>query len=201
MDKSAFETQGPPGTTISIHPFTARELWYVAICCKGWKDADREQGGFVRISPTEIAIADMDAFRAIHKVGSGFNKADWYVKFNDSPQPGIFAMIDPKQHAARRRLFAQAFANSSIVTYEAVIRAKIDTAVSKIRRDASSGAADILKWFTFMTTDVMGELSFGKSFDMLQKEEASPRRRDIMNNSDTLSTHRKLHTSATLKQP
>lgn len=127
----------------------------------------------MRISPTEVAVADLDASRAIHKVGSGFNKAEWYMKFTESPRPGIFAMLDPKQHAARRRLFAQAFSNTSITKYEPIVREKIDVAVSKIKRDAERGTADILKWFTFMATDVSGELSFGKSFGMLQVEEVS----------------------------
>lgn len=31
-----------------------------------------------------------------------------------------------------------------------------------------TGAADIFKWWTFMATDVIGELSFGESFRMLE---------------------------------
>lgn len=80
-------------------------------------------------------------------------------------------MTDPKEHAARRRLFAQSFSNTSLLRFEPVIRKKVEIALSKIKRDAEAGTADLLKWFTFMSTDVMGELSFGKSFDMLQQEE------------------------------
>ena len=43
-------------------------------------------------------------------------------------------------------------------------------AVSKINRDAKIDKADILKWFTFMATDVIVELSFGESFHMLEQE-------------------------------
>lgn len=31
-----------------------------------------------------------------------------------------------------------------------------------------TGTADIFKWWTFMATDVIGELSFGESFRMLE---------------------------------
>ncbi|KAJ9665637.1 hypothetical protein H2201_004329 [Coniosporium apollinis] len=88
-------------------------------------------------------------------------------------------MTDPKQHATRRRLFAQPFSNSSITTFEPAIRRKVDLAVSKIKRDAEESSADILKWFTFMATDVAGELSFGTSFDMLQHEQKTPYIRDL----------------------
>lgn len=130
------------------------------------------KGAFVRISPDEIATADLSSIKHVYRVGSHFRKADWYQKFNESAHPGIFSMVDAKQHAARRRLFAQSFSNSSIIKFEAQIRQKIDTAISKIRRDATQGdrKTDILKWWTFMATDVIGELSFGTSFNMLEQE-------------------------------
>jgi hypothetical protein len=31
------------------------------------------------------------------------------------------------------------------------------------------GVADVLKWWTFFTTDVIGELTFGDSFRMLEQ--------------------------------
>jgi len=83
-------------------------------------------------------------------------------------------MVDPKQHATRRRLFAQAFSNSNMLTLEPTIKERVKTAISKIRRDALVGNADVLKWFTFMATDISGELSFGKSFEMLQQEQVCP---------------------------
>lgn len=30
------------------------------------------------------------------------------------------------------------------------------------------GVADVFKWWMFMATDIIGELSFGRSFDMLE---------------------------------
>ncbi|KAL2351032.1 cytochrome P450 [Cryomyces antarcticus] len=116
-------------------------------------------GHYVRISPSEVSVSDLDGFRTIHRIGSGFNKSEWYQRFNKSPHPGVFAMTDPKQHATRRRLFAQSFSKSSILTFEMVVRQRIDLAVAKIKRDAEQGSADILKWFTFMATDVSAVLA------------------------------------------
>lgn len=97
-------------------------------------------------------------------------------------------MSDPKQHATRRRLFAQAFSNSTIQTFEPAVREKVDLAVAKIKRDAEQDSADILKWFTFMATDVTGELSFGKSFEMLQHEQVSTMRSKAWDNCAPLTT-------------
>lgn len=35
------------------------------------------------------------------------------------------------------------------------------------------GVADVFKWFLFMATDVIGELTFGESFRMLELGEVS----------------------------
>ncbi|KAJ9604715.1 hypothetical protein H2200_010829 [Cladophialophora chaetospira] len=131
-------------------------------------------GPFVRVSPDEIAVADLASIKQIYRVGTNFLKSPWYQKFNESPHPGIFSMIDAKEHATRRRLFAQSFSKTSLGRFETQIRKKVDTAVSKIDRDMKVDKADILKWFTFMATDVIGELSFGESFNMLEGEMVRP---------------------------
>ena len=128
-------------------------------------------GQYVRITPDEVAISNLDAFRSIHRIGSEFNKSPWYAKFvSDQKSPGIFAMTDPKVHAARRRLFAQQFSNSAILGYDQMVRQHAERAVSKIHRDALAGNADVLKWWTFMATDLSASLSFGKSIGMLDSE-------------------------------
>lgn len=128
-----------------------------------------------------------------------------YQKLNPGP-PGVFAMVDPKQHATRRRLFAQPFSNSNMLTLEPTIKERIKTAVSKIRRDALAGNADVLKWFTFLATDISGELSFGKSFEMLQQEQVCPLDRHILSVCQQEDQHqpnacRKHHISRTSKLP
>lgn len=128
-------------------------------------------GSTVRISPDEVAISDLNAFSQIHKIGSGFLKTTWYAALTPGREPGIFAMRDPHQHAARRRLFARAFSNSSLRrNWEDEVRRKAELAVRRIKEDASkdTNGADILKWWTLMATDVIAHLSFGESFNMLE---------------------------------
>jgi hypothetical protein len=51
-----------------------------------------------------------------------------------------------------------------------MVKEKVRLAVSKIKRDAAAKEADIFKWWTFMTTDVISHLSFGEYLNMLQQE-------------------------------
>jgi cytochrome P450 len=129
-------------------------------------------GDVVRIAPNEVAVADVTGVSQIHKIGSGFLKSDFYAKLTPSREPGIFAMQNPHDHAARRKLFARAFSNSSMKgIWEAEIRRKITLAVSQIKHAASQPGegVDILKWWTLMATDVITHLSFGESFGMLEQ--------------------------------
>ncbi|KAF9888504.1 hypothetical protein FE257_008611 [Aspergillus nanangensis] len=129
----------------------------------------RAYGPIVRISPHEIATCDPDAFTSIHRIGSGFLKSPWYDTISSAPEPGIFMMRDPKEHAARRKLFARAFSKNALgKNWGSVIRAKVDKAVEQLKSEGKGkGEVDILKWWTLMATDVIGHLSFGQSFNML----------------------------------
>jgi cytochrome P450 len=143
---------------------SGRRIFYV-------DDLHQQYGGVVRIAPNEIAISDIAGVSQIHKIGSGFLKSAFYENFTLSRSPGIFAMRDPHAHAARRKLFARAFSNTSIKSnWETEVRRRADLAVQKIKLDASGAqkGADILKWWTLMATDVIAHLSFGESFEMLE---------------------------------
>jgi cytochrome P450 len=134
-------------------------------------------GPLVRISPTEVAVADVESFQKIHRAGSGFNKSVWYEKLNNNPKPGIFSMRNPKEHAARRKLFARSFSKTYLrQNWESVVLEKVRLAVAKIKRDAEDDVADVLKWWTFLATDVSGTLMFGESFRMLELGEVSIRK-------------------------
>ncbi|KAK6208643.1 cytochrome p450 [Colletotrichum tabaci] len=147
---------------LKLHTLTGRRMHYV-------HSLHHRYGPVVRISPLEVAVADPEGFAAIHKIGAGFLKGPWYATTAVGVDPGIFSMVDPKQHAARRRLFSRAFTGASLRrNWEPVVREKVERAIERIRTDALGGTADVLKWWTLMTTDVIAQLSFGESFDMLE---------------------------------
>lgn len=155
---------------LRFYTLTGRRIFYT--------DALHQQfGGVVRISPTEVAIADISAVSQIHKIGAGFLKSTFYQKMTPTREPGIFAMRDPHAHAARRKLFARAFSNSSLrMNWEGDVRRKAELTVQKIKDDASSAekGADVLKWWTLMATDVIAHLSFGESFNMVELGKQTP---------------------------
>ncbi|TDZ33989.1 putative sterigmatocystin biosynthesis P450 monooxygenase STCB [Colletotrichum spinosum] len=128
-------------------------------------------GPVVRVSSYQVAVADPNEFNTIHRIGSGFLKTPWYeaIGANSGFGIGLFHIIDPKIHGPRRKLFARALSAANIrQNCQGVVREKVVKAVDKIRAEAAGGSADILKWLLLMTSDVIGQLSFGESFGLLE---------------------------------
>ncbi|KAJ9606210.1 hypothetical protein H2200_009171 [Cladophialophora chaetospira] len=144
---------------------------------------DGGEGSFVRIAPNEIAVCDIDAVGQIHRVGTSFTKAAWYQ--NQSPTQtndetcGVFGLRDPLKARERRKYFQQAGTKATVVKWEPIIVGIVDAAVSKIKRDAIRGKADIAKWFTMMAADVISSLAWGEPFDMVKGEKKPQLIKDI----------------------
>lgn len=53
--------------------------------------------------------------------------------------------------------------------FETLVFGRVQLAVEKMEGEIRTrGAADVFKWWLFMATDIIGELSFGESFHMLE---------------------------------
>ncbi|KAF4549872.1 Cytochrome P450-like protein 63 [Elsinoe fawcettii] len=123
-------------------------------------------GSVVRSSPTEVAVNDADAVRTIQCTAGGFDKAPWY----DLTGPGLIGMRDRTKHSQRRRLLAHALSNSYLTNFEPLVRAKVDLVVQKMRDEYNHrGNTDVFKWFSLMATDIIGDLTFGSSFQMIEQ--------------------------------
>lgn len=129
----------------------------------------------VRLTPNEVGVADLSASKQIHNVSKPFLKSSWYRELTpfEDQEHGVFSMIVPQECLRSRKLFAQALSKGSVYKWEDHIKRCVDLVIQKIKRDASTGSADILKWWTFMTIDVLGEVAFGESFQCLEQEQVS----------------------------
>ncbi|KAL4951900.1 cytochrome P450 [Aspergillus filifer] len=129
-----------------------------------------EYGPIVRISPNTVDISDIPAAREIHRIASPFLKAPWYRLLNRKDGESIFSTTDPDYHRRHRRLLSSPLSDVNLRTVEPLVQSRIQLAMHRIREEgySSRGAADIYKWFFFMATDIIGELSFGDSFRMLE---------------------------------
>lgn len=127
-------------------------------------------GPIVRCGPNELAISDVQAHRKIHGINPVFDKSDWYRSLSDFDRDGII-MMNGKAHAARRRLLSKQFGKSHLRQHwEEHVRECVVLAVSRIREGLELGCpVDVLKWWTFMASDVVAKLMFGESFHTLEE--------------------------------
>lgn len=126
----------------------------------------------MRVAPNEISVSDIATYHEIHKVGTKFTKAPWYQKLSpkqyDDNTCAVFGIRDHKKAAARRKLFLQAGNPATVREWESQVVQIIDLTVERIRDELNShGKADIMKWWSYMTTDVLGKIAFGESFEMV----------------------------------
>lgn len=116
-------------------------------------------------------MSDLKAYHEVHRVGSGFLKSPWYRKFRAPDASGsidVFSAIDPRMHGARRKMLARPFSNTSLRdNWENVVIEKVKTTVGQIKAESKSqGRVDVLKWWTYMTTDTIAMVAFEEDFRM-----------------------------------
>jgi cytochrome P450 len=141
--------------------------------------AEWKVGPIVRIAPKEVAVADIKACKDIHKIGTKFTKdRSWYQGQSytqvDDETCGVFGVCDPRKAAHRRKFFQQAGTKAAVVQWEDCIRKLTHLAVAKIKLYAErDGKVDIVRWWMMMMADISSNITFGQSFEILEKETVS----------------------------
>ncbi|KAB8235967.1 cytochrome P450 [Aspergillus alliaceus] len=118
--------------------------------------------------------------REIHRIGSGFLKSPWYTLLNRKDTQSIFTTTDPKFHNAHRRLLSSPMSELSLKSMEPLIESRVRLTIQKMQEEMKArGVADVYKWWFFMATDIIGELTFGDSFHMLEQGKKNQYAKDI----------------------
>ncbi|CVL12932.1 related to pisatin demethylase cytochrome P450 [Fusarium proliferatum] len=122
-------------------------------------------GDIVRIGPSEISIATPSSFRPIHAPSSPVIKSPFY----GITHPWVMLLSErrKKEHAIRRKAWDRAFTTKALRDYEHRVLKYTKLLTDRIE-EANGKPFNIALWVNFYTFDIMGDLSFGKSFDLLE---------------------------------
>ena len=150
------------------HPYIVREL-------------HKKYGDVVRTAPGELSFANAVAWDDIYSNRAGanseaFRKSEiWHGNPGGGPS-SVFVTIDPKKHARIRRFLDPAFSERATLRQEPILREYADLCITKLRARLFKGSTtiNICDWFNFFLFDTIGDLSFGESFDCLEKCEHEP---------------------------
>lgn len=116
--------------------------------------------------------------RGLHDIyghGKRLQKADFYNAF--PAIKGVYNThnaIDKTVHGRKRRVMSQAFSEAALKGMEDVMLLHVRQLCSKLsandeveNKEQKGIVRNMGNWFSYLSYDVMGELCFGKSFDML----------------------------------
>ncbi|KAJ6569111.1 cytochrome P450 monooxygenase [Mycena capillaripes] len=146
----------------------------------------QKYGPFLRISPTEISIADPEALSVVYAHGSGTTKSSFYDAFV-SIERGLMNSRDRQQHARKRKIVSHIFSPKSVLEFEPHIRRYVGMLIAQWDRlydaalkggsgDEGEGGwighsgrlwLDCLPWCNYLAFDIIGDLAFGAPFGMI----------------------------------
>ncbi|KAL4886425.1 cytochrome P450 [Aspergillus karnatakaensis] len=135
----------------------------------------KKYGKALRLEPNLVSICTPNAIKTMYGVGTKFEKAMFYTRGPKEKQLllNLASTTDKTVHARKRRIISHAMSESAIRSYEPTILNKI-ALFSKGLSDPNSFGGEyknMARWFSYLTYDIMGQLTFSQSYDMLTKDD------------------------------
>jgi cytochrome P450 family 628 len=119
-----------------------------------------------------LSIADPQALQAVH-LNPRCLKGPWYQVL--APDSSVQTDRDASSHGARRKVWDRGFSSKALRNYEPRVTHYTDKLLARIDSHVQQGRTtplDASLWFNFYSFDVMGDLSLGESFGMLDRGKA-----------------------------
>ncbi|KAH7137938.1 cytochrome protein [Dendryphion nanum] len=154
--------------------------WTTSVLRYKWMSGQRAEyvqalhekyGPVVRLSPNEVDFSSVSGAKRIHAFKQPFPKGSMYNSLrNFNGATNVFNTRSLDDHARHRRLLSTAMSETNLKQFHNLIYDRADLVVEKLGLDMKkNGATDVFKWWLFYSTDVIGELTFGDSFRMLEQ--------------------------------
>lgn len=142
-------------------------------------------GKFYRFGPNALSVNSNTGLQTIYGPHANVQKSQFYSAFPPSKdQFNTHSTIDKKAHKRKRAVLSHAFSEAAIKSMEKYILGNIRTFTEQLGRSITEGqnngmvvaekkgwgkAQDMADWCNYLTFDIMGDLCFGKAFNMLEK--------------------------------
>ncbi len=155
-------------------------------------DLHQKYGLLIRISPHELACADLEAIKSLYPTQSPLSKTDFYPPWGAkifSKYPDHFCVTDEKLHTERRRIVNHVYSLSNVLQSEEYIDECSLLFIQRIGEYADLGQVldlgEWLQWYAHEAPfrfslhlsssryafDTVGELFFGKMFGFMANRE------------------------------
>ncbi|KAE8137863.1 cytochrome P450 [Aspergillus pseudotamarii] len=128
-------------------------------------DLHNEYGDFVRVGPSDLSIIHPRAVNTIYGFKSTCTKSAWYD--GSAPLRSLHAHRNRADHDKHRRTWNPGFTDRALHGYEKRIQVYRQKLINQIKSMEGGKPINVSTLFTWYGYDVMGDLAFGQSFDML----------------------------------
>ncbi|EXJ70268.1 uncharacterized protein A1O5_06336 [Cladophialophora psammophila CBS 110553] len=156
--------------------------WYMKI--SGWYDffiaygehrhlhfqyLHQKYGPVVRYGPNELAYNTPSAFQAIYGFKANVQKGHAVTVgvTSDPDSRSTFSETDKQRAMKKRRVLSQGFSESALSSAESFMISQIETLCKQLANTSTEKVKDLSLWLNYLAYDIMGEVVFGRSFDML----------------------------------
>ncbi|KAF2103338.1 cytochrome P450 [Rhizodiscina lignyota] len=130
-------------------------------------------GPIVRIGPNELHISHPEAYEEIYRAGSKLSKWPWYYSCFGVGL-SAFGSLSNAEHSQRRAATAVFFSRQSIFSYEGILRQPVETLCKKLKSARDRGdPVDLDRAFRNVSLDAISQISFGRSFDFVERDDAA----------------------------
>lgn len=156
-------------TDIFFAYYTLRGLWPYKV-----KELHDKYGPVVRTTPKDVSFIKPGAWKTIY--GHRGNQ-DVFIKDPRFYRPSVsghhhIVSAQGDDHKRHRKLLGYAFSEKAVRAQEDVIQGYVTLMIQKLtERAKTSGMADMVQWFNFITFDLVGDLAFGEAFGNMEKGE------------------------------
>lgn len=141
-------------------------------------EVHEKYGPIARVGPNHLAVDGSIGWSEIY----GHKRANHpefgrIPGFFDPAQNGIHNIFtaDRENHRRQRRLMAHAFSESAMYEQEPLIKGYIDLLISRLKELATSKQpVDAVKWYNYITFDIIGDLAFAEPFNCLSNSNMHP---------------------------
>ena len=135
----------------------------------------RRYGDIVRIAPDELSYTSSQAWKDIYAHHQGrdeFFKDPMQLPKNPTGPSLIGA--DRETHGRYRRFLSYPFSNKGMQEQEPTIQTYIDLMIKRLHASDHKSYLDMVKWFNWVTFDIIGDLAFGEPFNCVRDVETHP---------------------------
>ncbi|KAE9365500.1 cytochrome P450 [Stipitochalara longipes BDJ] len=134
-------------------------------------------GEVVRWAPDELSFSSADAWKDIympHKAGEIFIKdPDWYLIDDTIRAPIITNIQDPEKHDEHKKILALAFAPKALNQQQDIVLKYVNMLMTAIESESRKGPINLVEFYNWVTSDVLGELAFSESFGSVENRKTN----------------------------